>query len=72
MAIERILEVPGSFAQFGKEAGCIMWQQHRQLSAYQKAVNRIDDYFEYAMESKHDQEKVHQILNDLTVALKAL
>lgn len=32
------------------------------LSAYQKAINQIDDYFEYQMESKKDQKKVHQIM----------
>lgn len=42
----------------------------RQLQ-YQKAINQIDDYFEYANESKQDQKKVHQILGNLTDALKA-
>lgn len=64
-------KVPGSFAQYGEDAGQIMWQQHRQLSAYQKAINQIDDYFEYAMESKRDQKKVHQILGDLTDKLSS-
>ena len=39
------------------------------LSKYQKAINNIDDYFEYAMDSKTDQKKVHQILGNLTDAL---
>ena len=39
------------------------------LSKYQKAINQIDDYFEYAMDSKTDQKKVHQILGNLTDAL---
>lgn len=36
------------------------------LKEYMKAINEIDDYFEYAMESKKDQKKVHQILGNLT------
>lgn len=70
--LKTVVKAPGSFAQFGEDAGIIMWRQHRQLSAYQKAVNQIDDYFEYAMESKRDQSRVHQILGDLTEKLKAL
>ena len=36
------------------------------LTAYQQAVNKIDDYFEYRMESKTDQAKVREILSELT------
>ena len=36
------------------------------LNEYIKAVNEIDDYFEYAMESKKDQKQVHKILGNLT------
>ena len=42
---------------------------HRQdelIAAYQKTINRIDDYFEYANESKSDREKVQEILGRLT------
>jgi hypothetical protein len=42
---------------------------NNKLSKYQKAINDIDDYFEYAMDSKTDQKKVHQILGNLTDAL---
>jgi hypothetical protein len=40
------------------------------LALYQHAVNQIDDYFEYSMESKKDQKRVHQVLVNLTDALK--
>ena len=43
--------------------------QNRRLAAFQHAVNQIDDYFEYRMESKKDQKKVHQILGNLTDSL---
>lgn len=36
------------------------------LSHYRKAINEIDDYFEYSMESKKDQKKVRKILAKLT------
>ncbi len=41
------------------------------LSMYQKAVNEVDDYFEYANESKKDQKQVHKILGNLTDALSS-
>jgi len=41
------------------------------LAAYQHAINRIDDYFEYRMESKVDQAKVREILSELTTALSS-
>ena len=47
-------------------------KQREILIAYQKAINKIDDYFEYSMESKKDQEKVHKILDDLMKKLKEL
>lgn len=37
--------------------------------AYRNFVNAIDDYFEYRCESKKDQKKVHQLLQNLTEAL---
>ena len=40
------------------------------LELYQQAINKIDDYFEYSMESKKDQKKVQAILAELTKALK--
>jgi len=39
------------------------------LEAYQKAINKIDDYFEYANESKSDRERIHKILAELTADL---
>jgi hypothetical protein len=39
---------------------------NRRLLLFQEAVNKIDDYFEYSMESKKDQKKVFQILGNLT------
>ena len=42
---------------------------NKRLALYQKAINKIDDYFEYAMVSEEDQEAVHKILLDLTKAL---
>lgn len=42
---------------------------NRRLGVYQQAINKIDDYFEYSMESKRDQKKVHQLLGNLTDAL---
>lgn len=45
---------------------------NRRVLAYQDAINQIDDYFEYAMESKRDQKKVHQILGNLTDKLSKI
>ncbi len=42
------------------------------LTAYRKAINEIDDYFEYARESAKDQKKVYQILGNLTDSLKTI
>jgi conjugal transfer/entry exclusion protein len=43
---------------------------NKTLDLYQNAVNQIDDYFEHSMESKKDQKRVHQVLGNLTDALK--
>lgn len=40
-----------------------------QISYYQQAINEIDDWFEYANESKSDREKVHSILDALCHSL---
>lgn len=37
----------------------------KRLVAYMKAVNKIDDYFEYRCESKKDQQEVHKVLKEL-------
>lgn len=37
----------------------------KELSLYRKAINQIDDYFEYINESKRDREFVHKILDKL-------
>lgn len=42
------------------------------LVAYQKAINQIDDYFEYANESKKDRVRVHSILFRLTDKLREI
>lgn len=39
------------------------------LEAYKKAVNRIDDFFEYANESVSDRKYVHEVLDKLTKEL---
>lgn len=44
----------------------------RQLQEYQKTVNQIDDFFEYASESKSDREFIHAKLDALTVAIKII
>jgi hypothetical protein len=44
----------------------------KQLDAYKDAVNRIDDWFEYANESATDREKVHEILDNLTLKLSII
>jgi len=41
----------------------------KRLGVFKKAVDMIDDYFEYSNESKKDQKKVFQILGNLTDAL---
>ena len=42
------------------------------LLAYQAAVNRIDDYFEYSSESMKDRAFVYNQLSILTDKLKAM
>ncbi len=46
------------------------FSQGLRLAAYQLAINSIDDWFEYANESKADREKIHKILAHLTQDLK--
>lgn len=41
-------------------------KQEELTAAYQKTVNRIDDYFEYRNESVSDREEVQAILARLT------
>lgn len=68
---------------FGKkeappEAEPIVIEKHKPmlatsaLDAYQQAINRIDDYFEYINESAKDRAYVHSVLERLTTALKEL
>ena len=40
--------------------------------AYRKAINSIDDYFEYRCESQNDQTVVHRILAELTKELSQI
>jgi hypothetical protein len=42
------------------------------LKAYIESINEIDDYFEYANESKRDREFVHSVLNKLTNKLTGI
>ena len=37
--------------------------------AYQQAINKIDDWFEYMNESVADRKKIHEILDNLTLRL---
>jgi len=39
------------------------------LNAYMEAINEIDDFFEYANESRTDRKRVHEILGRLTEKL---
>ncbi len=43
----------------------------RRLASYQKAINKIDDYFEYINESLSDRDRVHAILDSLANELNA-
>jgi hypothetical protein len=43
-----------------------------ELELAREALNKIDDYFEYAYVSKDDQEVVHEILQEYTAKLVAL
>ncbi len=40
-----------------------------QRNAYAKAINRIDDYFEYRNSSPADGKYVHEVLSNLTIVL---
>ena len=44
----------------------------KRLELYSKAINQIDDYFEYRNESRKDREVVYKILDKLTLSLKEL
>ena len=44
----------------------------KRMEAYQEAINKIDDWFEYANESAKDREKVHEILDNLTLKLSTI
>jgi hypothetical protein len=46
--------------------------ESKKLELYSKAINQIDDYFEYRNESKKDREVVYKILDDLSASLKLL
>ena len=59
-----------SDALFEKQHECEKLK--KQLIAYQEAVNKIDDWFEYANESAADREKVHEILDNLTLKLSTI
>ena len=47
-------------------------KQAEMLRIYQVAVNRIDDYFEYRMQSEQDKKAVQAILEDLTDSLTVI
>ena len=42
------------------------------LPIYQKAINKIDDYFEYMSESDKDKKKVRKVLAELSQDLVEL
>ena len=42
------------------------------IEAYQKAIDAIDDYFEYRNESVEDRRIIQYILDTLTINLKEL
>ena len=44
-------------------------ETNRLLSLYMKAINRIDDYFEYRHQSEVDKKYVVDVLNQLTIDL---
>jgi hypothetical protein len=44
----------------------------RLLDAYTRAINKIDDYFEYQCESSQDQAEVYRILKQLTDEIEQL
>ena len=44
----------------------------KRLAAYEQAINRIDDYFEYRHESELDKGYVRGVLESLTNKLKSI
>jgi len=44
-------------------------KEEKALEAYKTTINRIDDWFEYANESKKDREFIHGELDKLTAKL---
>lgn len=42
------------------------------LHEYKKAINKIDDWFEYMNESKKDREFIHGVLDNLTGKLEKI
>ena len=42
------------------------------LAEYQRAINRIDDYFEYRHESEKDKQHVVEVLDNLTDQLREI
>lgn len=47
-------------------------QSRAMLDCYKIAVNKLDDYFEYAAQSADDASMVKSILTELTARLKEL
>ena len=47
-----------------------MNQSQKVLEAYAKAINKIDDYFEYRNESKVDRDFVHVVLAKLEADIR--
>jgi hypothetical protein len=48
------------------------YQEKLALEEYKKAINKIDDFFEYANESKKDREFIHGVLDNLTIKLAGI
>ena len=61
-AAETKAKITTLFQQQAKEAS--------QRDKYQKAINKIDDYFEYRNESQQDKEFVHGVLSELCEGLR--
>lgn len=47
-------------------------RRYAHLMAYEKAINNIDDYFEYRNESAKDKKFVHKVLASLTMKLEKI
>ena len=63
------------FEQKENEIFELQHKLHRQkelVTAYQKTINRIDDYFEYSNNSIGDRQYVHELLADLSKKLKQI